>query len=144
MREMFGAFTYNQWTEVYRQAYENLVPGVWIEQVEPGIRYVFLLFRYLAPTMLNIAYLLLRRWNTTPDSLLAALGPISIKICAKTPKNIDTLDQFRQGIETAGFTYIHERRWKILLCQWAKNPVFKEAGNFHKAQLLAVMEGYAM
>ena len=55
MRDMFGAFTYNQWTEVYRQASENLIPGVWIEQVEPGIMYVFLLFRYLAPTRLNIA-----------------------------------------------------------------------------------------
>ena len=69
---------------------------------------------------------------------------MSIKICAKTGKNIDTVDHFRQRIEASGFTSIHEKRYKIPLGEWAKDPVFKEAGKFHKAQTLAGMEGYAM
>lgn len=54
MRDMFGAFTDSQWTGVYKQAYKNLMPGGWIEQVEPGITYVLFLSLSLPPTLLNI------------------------------------------------------------------------------------------
>lgn len=37
LRWMLGAFTKQQWTEVYKQAYENLAPGGWIEHLEPSL-----------------------------------------------------------------------------------------------------------
>lgn len=38
LRYMLGSFTDEQWRLVYKQAYDNLAPGGWIEQLEPGIR----------------------------------------------------------------------------------------------------------
>lgn len=38
MRDLFGSFTEKQWSGFYSQAYKNLVPGGWIEQIESGIR----------------------------------------------------------------------------------------------------------
>lgn len=35
--DLFGSFTDEQWRLVYKQAYNNLAPGGWIEQVEAGI-----------------------------------------------------------------------------------------------------------
>lgn len=36
LRDMFGSFTDEQWRLIYKQAYKNLAPGGWIEQVEPS------------------------------------------------------------------------------------------------------------
>lgn len=38
MRYMLGSFSDEQWRLVYKQAYNNLAPGGWIEQLEPDIR----------------------------------------------------------------------------------------------------------
>lgn len=38
IRYMLGAFTDEQWGSLYKQAYSNLAPGGWIEQLEPGIK----------------------------------------------------------------------------------------------------------
>ena len=38
IRYMLGAFTDEQWRLLYKQAYKNLAPGGWIEQLEPGIK----------------------------------------------------------------------------------------------------------
>lgn len=36
LRDLVGSFSDGQWTGVYKQAYENLLPGGWIEHVEAG------------------------------------------------------------------------------------------------------------
>lgn len=78
------------------------------------------------------------------NSLLANWGPVAARICAKSGKNIDTIDHFKGRIVAAGFTNLHEKVYKVPLGNWAKNAVLKEAGKFHKAQLLGGMEGYTM
>ena len=37
LRMMYGSFTDEQWRLLYKQAYKNLTPGGWIEQLEPSI-----------------------------------------------------------------------------------------------------------
>ena len=38
IRELYGAFSDEQWRLVYKQAYNNLAPGGWIEHVETSIQ----------------------------------------------------------------------------------------------------------
>ena len=38
IRDMFASMTDRQWDGVYKQAYENLIPGGWIEQAETGVQ----------------------------------------------------------------------------------------------------------
>lgn len=33
-----GSFTDKQWSGIYKEAYENLIPGGWIEQLEPDVK----------------------------------------------------------------------------------------------------------
>lgn len=50
LRWMLGSFTPEEWDGLYKQAYENLIPGGWIEQVEPGLMNLWcvLFFRLMA------------------------------------------------------------------------------------------------
>lgn len=47
-------------------------------------------------------------------------------------------------IEAAGFVNVREETYKIPVCEWAKNPLLKEAGKFDKKQLMEGVEGYAI
>lgn len=64
-------------------------------------------------------------------------------LCEKTGKRIDTEETFKDRIEAAGFTNMHEKTYKIPIGDWVKNLVLKEAGQYHKAQLLEGFEGYS-
>lgn len=78
------------------------------------------------------------------DSALAGWGPMFIKCCAKSGRDLDTIDRFKARIENAGFINVHVKEYKVPIGDWAKNPQLKEAGRLLKQQLLAGLEGYAM
>ena len=78
------------------------------------------------------------------DSALAGWGPMFIKFCAKSGRDLDTIDRFKARIENAGFINVHVKEYKVPVGDWAKNPHLKEAGRLLKQQLLAGLEGYAM
>lgn len=67
-----------------------------------------------------------------------------VRCCAKSGKNIDTVETFKPRIEAAGFTNVHEKTYKVPIGEWTKSPLLKEAGRLVKAQLLAGLEGYAL
>lgn len=66
------------------------------------------------------------------------------RLCAKTGKNINTVDTFKSRIEAAGFTNVHEKQYKCPVSEWARNPTHREAGRFEKLHLLNGMEGMCM
>lgn len=37
IRDLFAAFTDEQWRLVYKQAFNNLAPGGWLEEAETGV-----------------------------------------------------------------------------------------------------------
>ena len=126
IRWLSGAFTEEQWRLLYKQAYKNLLPGGYIEQVEPSVNW------YCDD-------------GTLPaDSLLAQWGPMFIKAGAKSGKDINSIDTFKARIETAGFTDIMEKTYKVPVGGWTKNPILKEAGRFNEEHIKAGIEGYAM
>lgn len=59
-------------------------------------------------------------------------------------KNVNTVDVFKAGIEAAGFTNVHEKVYKVPVGDWAKNPLMKEVGKYHKSQIMEGLEGYIM
>lgn len=104
----------------------NLVPGGWIEELEPAI-------------------VCTSDDGSLPlDSHLANWDTLFYPICEKMGKPMDTIDQFKSRIEKAGFINVHEKIYKVPMGDWVKNPVLKEAGRFCKTQFLEGMEGYVM
>lgn len=59
-------------------------------------------------------------------------------------KNINTVDTFKASIEAAGFTDVHEKAYKNPIGEWARNPILKESGKYHKQQMMQGLEGYVM
>lgn len=103
--------------------FRSLVPGGWIEEVETSVG----------------AYC--DDGTMSPDSLLAKSGPMFLETAEKMGKPLDAIDKCRSRIGAAGFVNVHEKVYKAPLGEWAKNPVYKEAGRFTKAQLLEGLEG---
>ena len=62
-RDMFATFTDEQWRLIYKQAYDNLLPGGWIEQAETGVRYATELHIYTLSRELISQQLEVRRWH---------------------------------------------------------------------------------
>lgn len=123
---MYGSFSNEQWRLLYKQAYNNLAPGGWIEQME--VDTVWRCDDGTLPT----------------NSLLAGWDKMVYPLCEKMGKPIDTYHHFKSRIEKAGFINVHEKLYKVPLGDWVKDPVLKEAGRFCKAQFLEGTEGYFM
>lgn len=125
MRDMlFGTFTPEQRRLVYKQAYNILAPGGWIEQMETGIMGCC------------------DDGSTPPDCLLTDnWGKMLYPVFAQMGKEMDTIDHFKSRIEAAGFINVHEKYYKAPLGDWPKNPVMKEAGSFGKTPILEGLEG---
>lgn len=126
IRDLQGSFTDHQWTGVYKQAYENLLPGGWIEQIDASVGC------YSDDSTLS------------PTSLLARSGPMYEEAAAKAGKGLDSVFKARARIEAAGFVNIQEKLYKVLLGDWAKNPMLKKARRFCKVQLLSGLVGYSL
>lgn len=64
-----------------------------------------------------------------------------VRLCERAGKRPDTEETFKPKIEAAGFTNIQEKMYKVPVGDWAGNPLLKEAGRVHRAQLLEGAEG---
>ena len=126
IRDLFGSFSNEQWGLLYKQAYNNLAPGGWIEQLETDI---------VAKSDDS---------SLPEDSYIGSWDELFYPLFEEMGKPIDTVHHIRSRIEAAGFTNVHEKRYKIPLGDWVRDPVLKEAGRFQKTQVLEGMEGYSM
>lgn len=78
------------------------------------------------------------------DSHLGTWGPLFLDCAAKTGRKLDTEATFPARIKAAGFVNFHEKIYKVPLGDWAKSSILKEAGLFHKAQILEGLEGVSV
>lgn len=111
---------------MYSHNSSNLLPGGWIEQVEPTV------------------YFTSDDGTLPADSTMAQWGPMFLRIGENIGRPLDTVDTMKAGIEAAGFVNVKEKMYKVPMGEWAKNEMLKEAGRFSKISGLAGMEGYAM
>lgn len=88
IRVLQGSFTDHQWTGVYKQAYENLFPGGWIEQIDASVGC------YSSDSSL------------LPTSLLARSWPMYEDAAAKAGKGLDSVFKAIARIVAAGFINI--------------------------------------
>ncbi|KAK2796194.1 hypothetical protein FQN52_000172 [Onygenales sp. PD_12] len=126
MRHLFGSFNEKEWASLYKQCYENLKPGGWIEQVEPDL--------YLRSDDSTLA----------ADNVLVKFGPTLYRCAARTGRGLDTARTMRAALEKAGFTDVHEHVYKCPIGSWPKGEQLKAAGQVNQAQWLFAVEGWAM
>ena len=117
IRFMLGCCTAEQWKGIYKQAYDSLAPGAWIEQLEPGV-----CFRSDDGTLPESSHL--ARWETVFNKVADNWGH---------PVNI--LGTMEQSIKDAGFINVRTKDYKIPVGSWPKHPVYKEAGRLNLEQV---------
>ncbi|KAJ5162092.1 hypothetical protein N7492_007484 [Penicillium capsulatum] len=126
LRQLLGAFTPDGWDSLYRQCFDNLKPGGWIEQVEFDIR-----------VESDDASL-------PPDSNLAQWGNIFFGCADRAGRSLKTQETMRAAIEKAGFVDVQEVLYKVPLGAWHQDPLLKETGQLHYHHWETGLEGYAV
>lgn len=124
LRWMVATFDDKGWENIYRQAYENLKPGGWIEHLETSV----------APECEDN--------SVPPDSFIANWGPLMYRLGERAGRKMDTIDTMRSRIEKAGFINVHEKVYKVPTGGWAKNKLLKEVGKIRLQEFLGGVEGY--
>ncbi|KAL8305345.1 hypothetical protein RB597_003803 [Gaeumannomyces tritici] len=101
-----------EWPKLYRQAYDNLSPGGYIELFEPN-------------------YPIGSDDNSLPaDSALLRWSRLWQEGAAKSGLQLLTAEQHKAVLEQAGFVNIVERNFKWPLNTWPKDPKYKELGSW--------------
>ncbi|KAI9926293.1 hypothetical protein MW887_004057 [Aspergillus wentii] len=126
MRLMYGGFSQEGWDQLYKQAYDALEPGGWIEQMELDVRV------YSDDGSLK------------KDNQLWGWGSLFIRCSERAGRSLRTHETMRGAIENAGFVDVHEEKYKIPIGAWPKDKLLKEAGRLQYAHWNAALEGWAM
>ncbi|KAF3011295.1 hypothetical protein E8E15_002626 [Penicillium rubens] len=126
LRLMYGAFNSDGWAQLYKQAYDALEPGGWIEQMELDVRV------YSDDGTLK------------KEHLLFEWGPMFVRLAERAGRSLQTHETMRNAIEKAGFVDVYEEKYKIPLGPWPKDPLLKEAGYLQFAHWNAAMEGWVI
>ncbi|KAJ5593165.1 hypothetical protein N7537_010069 [Penicillium hordei] len=126
MRLMLGAFTPGEWDQLYKQCYDSLTPGGWIEQMELDVRV------YSDDGTLQ------------EGGTLATWGDNFIGCSERAGRSLLTQETMQGAMEKAGFVDIQEKLYKIPLGPWPKDKVLKEAGQLQYAHWVTALEGWAM
>ncbi|KAJ5215143.1 hypothetical protein N7468_010822 [Penicillium chermesinum] len=95
LRLMYGAFTSEEWDQVYKRAYDALQPGGWIEQMELDVR-VFS-----------------DDGTLTTDKALHGWGDMFIDCSERAGRSLRTQETMRSTLEKAGFVDAQEKLYKI-------------------------------
>lgn len=65
-------------------------------------------------------------------------------VVAQTSFSMAVPDLMRTGIESAGFTNVREKTFKMPIGDWAKHPIYKEAGRLNMMAYKEGLEGWLM
>ncbi|PGH23935.1 hypothetical protein AJ80_01997 [Polytolypa hystricis UAMH7299] len=124
LRSMAGSIA--DWPRILRQAYDNLVPGGWIEVMD------------------------FETWATTDDNSLPEASSyhefqVKLSEAAKVfGKEMNVSPQFKRFVTEAGFTSVTEELKKTPLSPWAKDKKLKKLGMYMNVQMMASIEPYSL
>ncbi|KAJ5193100.1 hypothetical protein N7449_009242 [Penicillium cf. viridicatum] len=126
MRLMLGAFTPEGWDQLYKQCYDALTPGGWIEQMELDVRV------YSDDGTLQ------------EGGTLATWGDNFIGCSERAGRSLLTQETMKGAMEKAGFVDMQEKLYKIPLGPWPRDKVLKETGQLQYAHWVTALEGWAL
>ncbi|KAL2060076.1 hypothetical protein VTL71DRAFT_9898 [Oculimacula yallundae] len=126
LRLLLGAFTPEERDRVYREAYDNLLPGGWIEEVELDVR------------------VMSDDGSLPPNSLLAGWGPNFLGCATRSGRPLDTQLTMKESIANAGFINVQDKLYKCPLGSWPRDKIYKDAGKINMEHWKMGLEGWAM
>ncbi|KIX08590.1 uncharacterized protein Z518_03246 [Rhinocladiella mackenziei CBS 650.93] len=124
VRALYGSVS--DWPAFYDQVYQHLKPGAWFEQVEYSVD-----------------------WRTDDDSIpsghIFTLASASYEEAGeRMGKTFRILDLQKDYVEQAGFVNVVEKRYKMPLGPWPKDPKLKEIGRWHLLEAYQGLEGWTL
>lgn len=67
-----------------------------------------------------------------------------LRCAGKAGRELDTTDHLQRRIEAAGFTNLQSQDYKMPLGNWAKHPIYKDAGRVNLVQMTTGLDGWLM
>ncbi|PLB52215.1 SAM dependent methyltransferase [Aspergillus steynii IBT 23096] len=113
------------WSAFYREAYTHIKPGGWIEQLEQSVE----------PKSDD---------GTTEGTIFEQWGEVSLQAGDAFGKTLRVVDEAKDGLIEAGFVDVVEKRFKIPVGPWAKNPHLKKLGKLNRIYGEEAIEGYSV
>jgi SAM-dependent methyltransferase len=124
IREMFGSV--EDWDELYRQAYQALKPGGWLEAAEHSVTPVS------------------DDGTVGPDHVYTRYGAVMNEMGRKRGKEFDIWSQVKECMERQGFVDVVEKRMKWPMNGWSSDPKMKDIGRWNALRVHQGIEGFAL
>lgn len=124
IREMFGSIP--DWDELFRQSYETLKPGGWVENMEHSV----------TPVSDDD--------TVGPEHVFTRYGELMTELSLKNGKEFDCWHRNRSRIEAAGFVDVVEIRTKWPMRGWSSDMKMRELGRWNQVRIGAGIEGFAL
>ncbi|ODH49896.1 hypothetical protein GX48_03985 [Paracoccidioides brasiliensis] len=116
----------SDWPRLVRQAYQNLVPGGWIEFCDYD-------FRYRADD-----------GSLSPDLAMVQNERLIIESSQKLGREPCPGPKLKRWVEDAGFINVTERCFPLPIGVWAKDKKLKEVGWWNQVQFLQGVEAWSL
>ncbi|KAK2744907.1 hypothetical protein FQN55_006469 [Onygenales sp. PD_40] len=124
IRGLYGSV--GDWAKLYKDCYDHLTPGGYIEQAEAGI----------SPRCDD--------GTLPPDSIFYTWEKFARDSARAMKKPLDVTETMKQNIEAAGFVDVVEKKYKWPIGQWSSDPRMQDIGKWNRDFWEHGMEGWAM
>ncbi|GAB1316935.1 mRNA 3 end-processing YTH1 [Madurella fahalii] len=121
-RYMAGSI--RDWPRLVRQIYDNLKPGGWVE------------FQESANTIYS------EDGTFKPENALGQMMRGLMEACDKIGRTLDPAPSMKKWTEEAGFEKVTEKRFKLPVGSWPKDPRLKEIGTFMTVNFVEGVEAF--
>lgn len=111
IRGLYGCL--EDWDHLYSQAFQNLVPGGYIEQVETDIIHH-------------------SDDGSISNTKIEEAGILSVKSAENFGKTFDIVKGMKDKMTKAGFVDVTERRFKLPVGPWPKDKYLKTVGRYQR------------
>ncbi|KKA24379.1 hypothetical protein T310_1564 [Rasamsonia emersonii CBS 393.64] len=123
-RYMAGSI--RDWPRLVRQCYDHLKPGGWIE------------FQESANTLYS------EDGSLTPDNKMVQMMNGLMEACDRIGRTMDPAPSIKGWVEDAGFTKVEQRRFKLPIGPWPKDPRLKEIGTLMAINFIEGVEAFTL
>lgn len=126
LRDLYGGIT--DWASVYASAFRHLKPGGWFEDLELDIK-----------TRSDVV-------GDDPDHIFNQWNKVFIEAGEKMGKTLAIAEDSNMAdhLANAGFVNRHEKKFRLPMKAWCRDPKLKEIGNFVHLFIESGLEGFAL